>query len=123
MGHRSDSSGSERRSRKHRRRRSDSESTDSSGDRGRSRSRDRKKRLLSMAHNPHVEKEGGKVWKRDKENDHYKKDVRPRRDQQEGFFSVRREQREEITCRGAPEVNSILWFFMHLCHKLVFLQR
>ena len=37
MGHRSDSSGSERRSRKHRRRRSDSESTDSSGDRGRSR--------------------------------------------------------------------------------------
>ena len=38
-----------------------------------SRSRDRKKRLLSMAHNPHVEKEGGKVWKRDKENDHYKK--------------------------------------------------
>ena len=38
-----------------------------------SRSRDRKKRLLSMAHNPHVEKEGGKAWKRDKENDHYKK--------------------------------------------------
>ena len=26
-----------------------------------------------MAHNPDVEKEGGKVWKRDKENDHYKK--------------------------------------------------
>jgi len=95
----SESSGGERSRKTRRHRRGRSESTDSSGDRDRSRSRDRKHRLLALAHKEHdvIQDEG-----------RYQKEAAERRqryqDQQHSFLSMRREQREEISSRGAHEV-------------------
>lgn len=104
----SESSGSDGRGRSSagrsgRRRRGRSESTDTSGDRSRSRSRDRNrsKRLMDLAHNGsssaprHDFKKGPSFDDRSQ---------RHRRDQGGDFMAARRENREEVGLRGAPEV-------------------
>jgi len=105
----SESSGSDGRGRSSagrsgRRRRGRSESTDTSGDRSRSRSRDRKKRLMDLAHN-------GSSSSSSKPRQDFKRGPafddrshRHRRDQGEDFMAARREHREEVGLRGAPEV-------------------
>jgi len=83
-----------------RRRRHRSDSTDTSGDRSRSRSRDRKKRLMDLAHN------GSSRNSREdfKKGPHFEPRRNHHRSQGEEYMAQRREHREEVGMRGAPEV-------------------